>query len=285
MMMMMMMMTLCQVRCVPASQCGRLVVGEGEVQAVWMVPPSTVNTDTDQVETLTLTIFVCVCSDFTELKLKYTHFTIFTCLYRILLRLQTVHVTLSSVWVGLPGADLKSSEQLTVASVRQHEGVAWSVGAGEAVLPGQEISLTISSTVSQPHFSDIILTYKGEAASRRRGRGQGCAAAGVSAALLHLLLPRLPPPVVNASGGLPWSLEAAEDSEAAVELEAVLSLAEDPATAEQLPDFQQGFASLIAHYGAPLLDGQFEVRLTLLVHAMRKLELEQRRQCECAAPR
>ena len=166
MMMMMMMMTLCQVRCVPASQCGRLVVGEGEVQAVWMVPPSTVNTDTDQVETLTLTIFVCVCSDFTELKLKYTHFTIFTCLYRILLRLQTVHVTLSSVWVGLPGADLKSSEQLTVASVRQHEGVAWSVGAGEAVLPGQEITLTISSTVSQPHFSDIILTYKGEAASR-----------------------------------------------------------------------------------------------------------------------
>ena len=100
------------------------------------------------------------------MKLKYTHFTIFTCLYRILLRLQTVHVTLSSVWVGLPGADLKSSEQLTVASVRQHEGVAWSVGAGEAVLPGQEISLTISSTVSQPHFSDIILTYKGEAASR-----------------------------------------------------------------------------------------------------------------------
>ena len=61
--------------------------------------------------------------------------------------------------------------------------------------------------------------------------------------------------MVNASGGLPWSLEAAEDSEAAVELEAVLSLAEDPATAEQLPDFQQGFASLIAHYGAPLLDG------------------------------
>ena len=91
--------------------------------------------------------------------------------------------------------------------------------------------------------------------------------------------------MVNASGGLPWSLEAAEDSEAAVELEAVLSLAEDPATAEQLPDFQQGFASLIAHYGAPLLDGQFEVRLILLVHAMRKLELEQRRQCECAAPR
>ena len=101
---------------------------------------------------------------------------------------------------------------------------------------------------------------------------RGCAAAGVSAALLHLLLPRLPPPVVSASGGLPWSLEAAEDSEAAVELEAVLSLAEAPATAEQLPDFQQGFASLIAHYGAPLLDGQFEVRLTLLVHAMRKLE-------------
>ena len=84
-------------------------------------------------------------------------------LYLILL--QTVRVTLSSVWAGLPGADLKSSEQLTVASVRQHEGVAWSVGAGEAVSPDQEITLTISSLVSQPHFSDVILTYNGEAAS------------------------------------------------------------------------------------------------------------------------
>ena len=61
MMMMMMMMTLCQVRCVPASQCGRLVVGEGEVQAVWMVPPSTVNTDTDQVETLHSHITCVLC--------------------------------------------------------------------------------------------------------------------------------------------------------------------------------------------------------------------------------
>ena len=95
-----------------------------------------------------------------------------------------MRVTLSSVWAGLPGADLKSSEQLTVASVRQHEGVAWSVGAGEAVLPGQEITLTISSLVSQPHFSDVILTYNGGAASRYPGRGQrlccfrslGCAA-------------------------------------------------------------------------------------------------------------
>ena len=152
----------------PASQCSSLVVGEGEVQAVWMVPPSTVNTDTDQVETLhshISCIVYCVSSDLTELKLKYTHFTIFTCLYRILLRLQTVRVTLSSVWAGLPGADLAASAQLTVASVRQHEGVAWSVGAGEAVSPDQEITLTISSLVSQPHFSDVILTYNGEAAS------------------------------------------------------------------------------------------------------------------------
>ena len=44
----------------PASQCSSLVVGEGEVQAVWMVPPSTVNTDTDQVETLHSHI-TCLC--------------------------------------------------------------------------------------------------------------------------------------------------------------------------------------------------------------------------------